>query len=86
MEKLFAISYKLRYYETSDWGTEYIKARNKDQALNSFIRSRKIRPNKFKGVNEWHWEEGAWSAEFWNIKEVKEVPCPHCKGKGIIHT
>ncbi len=86
MEKLFAISYKLRYYETSDWGTEYIKARNKDQALSSFMRSRKIRSNKFKSVNEWHWEEGVWSAEFWNITEVKEVQCPHCNGTGIIHT
>ena len=30
MEKTFAISYKLGYAETSDWGTEYLKANNKE--------------------------------------------------------
>jgi len=85
MEKIFAINYKLRYAETSDWGTEYLKAHNKEQALSIFAKSRKIPTTKFKGFNDWHWEEGIWSAEFRNIKQVKETPCPHCNGTGIIH-
>ncbi len=84
MEKIFAISYKLRYAETSDWGTEYLKAINKGQALSLFAKSRKVSTTKFKDFNDWHWEEGVWSAEFWNIKQVKETPCPHCSGTGII--
>jgi len=84
MEKTFAISFKLRYAETSDWGTEYLKASDKGQALNIFARARKISTTKFKSFNDWHWEEGVWSAEFWNIKKVKEMPCPHCSGTGII--
>jgi hypothetical protein len=85
MEKTFAISYKLRYAETSDWGIEYLKASNKEQALNSFAKTRKISTAKFKSSNDWHWEEGVWLAEFRNIKQVKEIPCPHCSGTGIIH-
>ena len=84
MEKLFAISYKLRYAETSDWGTEYLKANNKEHALSIFAKSRKVLTTKFKSFNDWRWEEGVWSAEFRNIKQVKEVPCPHCSGTGII--
>jgi len=64
MEKTFAIAYKLRYSETSDWGREYIKAYNEEQALKSFAKIKKIPTRKFKAVNEWHWEEGVWSAEF----------------------
>lgn len=86
MKKLFAISYKLRYAETSDCGTEYLKASSKEQALINFAKSRKIRMQKFKCVNEWHWEEGVWMGEFRNIKQVKKMPCPHCSGIGIIHT
>lgn len=85
MEKIFAISYKLRYTETSDWGTEYLKASNKGHALSIFAKARKIPTAKFKSFNDWHWEEGVWSAEFHNIKPVKEMPCPHCSGTGIIH-
>jgi hypothetical protein len=85
MEKTFAISYKLRYAETSDWETEYLKAINKEQALSKFAKARKITTTKFKGFNNWNWEEGVWSAEFRNIKQVKEIPCPHCSGIGIIH-
>lgn len=84
MEKLFAISYKLRYCETSDWETEYLKANNKAEALNIFAKRRKISTNKFKSFNDWCWEEGVWSAQFWNVKQVKEKPCSHCNGTGII--
>ncbi len=84
MKKLFAISYKLRYGETSNWGAEYIKANNKTEALNKFAKQRKISTNMFKSINEWFWEEGIWSAEFGNIKHVKEMPCSHCKGEGVI--
>lgn len=85
MEKLFAISYKLRYAETSDWGTEYLKASNKGQALSIFAKKRKISTDKFKSFNDWYWEEGVWLAQFWNIIQVKEIPCSHCSGTGIIH-
>jgi hypothetical protein len=84
MEKTFAISYKLRYAETSDWETEYLKASNKAQALSIFAKSRKIATTSFKSFNDWNWEEGVWSAEFKSIKQVKEIPCPHCSGSGII--
>lgn len=84
MEKLFAISYKLRYGETSDWETEYLKANNKTEALNRFAKQRKISTNKFKRIDEWYWEEGVWSAQFWNVMQVEENPCPHCNGTGII--
>jgi len=84
MEKKFEICYKLRYSETSDWGIEYLKARNKEQALNIFARSRDISTTEFKNLSDWHWEEGVWSAEFWNIKQIKEIPCSHCHGTGII--
>ncbi|MEW6507567.1 MAG: hypothetical protein AB1432_07480 [Bacteroidota bacterium] len=86
MEKLFAISYKLRYFETSDWGAEYIRAKSRSEALNRFAKLRKIRANKFKKITEWHWEEGVWLAQFSNIKVIKEIPCPHCSGKGIIYS
>jgi predicted methyltransferase len=86
MEKTFAISYKLRYAETSEWGTEYFKAINKQQALNNFAKTRKISTKKFNSYNDWQWEEGVWLAEFWNIKQVREITCPHCGGNGIIHT
>ena len=86
MEKTFAISYKLRYAETSDWGTEYLKANSKVQALNIFAKSRKILAKQFKSLDEWHWEEGVWSAEFRNIKQVNQTPCSHCNGTGIIQT
>lgn len=84
MEKLFAISYKLRYGETSDWETEYHRAITKELALKRFAKSRRIPNKKFKNYNDWFWEEGVWSAEFKNIKQVKEMPCPHCKGTGVI--
>lgn len=86
MEKLFAINYKLRYSETSDWGTEYVKAKDKNQALDKFAKLRKINKNKFKSSREWCWEEGVWSAELQNVKEVKGIQCPTCCGSGIIHT
>ena len=84
MGNTFAITYKLRYSETSDWETEYLKAESKGEALSIFAKSRKILTSKFKSFNDWRWEEGVWSAEFRNIKQVKEVPCPHCSGTGII--
>jgi len=84
MEKLFSISYKLRYAETSDWGSEYLRANNKKQALSLFAKKRKISTAKFKSSDDWCWEEGVWSAQFWNITQVKEIPCPHCSGTGII--
>lgn len=84
MEKLFAISYKLRYAETSDWGIEYQRAKTKEEALRIFAKSKKIPIKKFKSLNDWFWEEGVWSAEFWNIKQVNEKPCPHCNGEGVI--
>jgi len=85
MEKLFAINYKLRYAETSDWGTEYIKAKTKSQALNNFAKLRKIRKSKFQNIQDWKWEEGVWLAEFRNIAEVKAMTCSHCSGTGVIH-
>ena len=33
MKKTFEISYKLRYYETDEWGTECLKTATKKQAL-----------------------------------------------------
>lgn len=84
MEKTFAVNYKLRYAETSDWGTEYLKASNKEKALNIFAKTKKISTAKFKSFNDWHWEEGVWSAEFHGLKQVKEVPCPHCSGTGTM--
>jgi len=86
MKKLFAINYKLWYAETSDWGTEYVKANDKTQALSSFAKLRKIKPDKFKSIKEWSWEEGVWRAEFRYIKQVKEATCHHCGGTGKIHT
>jgi len=85
MEKLFAIGYKLRYAETSDYGTEYIQASSKEQALQRFAKARNIKTTKFKTIEKWCWEEGVWSAEFNNIKQVKELTCPHCNGAGVIH-
>jgi hypothetical protein len=82
MEKIFAIDYKLRYAETSDWGTEYLRASNREQALSIFAKSKGIRRTKFKSFDDWQWEEGVWSAEFRNIKLVIEEPCPHCNGTG----
>lgn len=84
MEKLFEISYKLRYGETSEGGSEYIKAYSKAEALEKFAKQRKISKKKFKSYNDWSWVEGVWSAEFWNIMQVKEMPCPHCYGTGTI--
>lgn len=78
--------YKLRFEETSDWETEYLKASTKEQALRIFAMSRKIRTTKFKSFTNWHWEEGVWSAEFMNIKQAKGIPCPHCCGTGVIHS
>ncbi len=87
MKKIFAINYKLRYAETSDWGTEYVNANNKTQALNIFAKLKKISVRKFNrlDLDNWEWEEGVWRAEFRNIKQVQEVPCPHCGGTGVIH-
>jgi hypothetical protein len=85
MKKLYAISYKLWYAETSDWGTEYVKAESKTQALNAFAKFKKIALSKINHPDRWKWEEGVWIAEFWNVKQVKEMPCPHCGGKGIVH-
>ncbi len=86
MEKLFAISYKLRYAETSDWGEKYIKAPDKKHALNKFTKLKKIRTSNYKSVNEWQWEEGVWMATFWNIKQISEISCPFCSGKETIHS
>ncbi len=85
MKKTFEISYKLRYYETDEWGTEYVKAATKKQALNQFAKLRKIRTKEFKNFEDWMWEEGVWLAHFKNIKQVEAMPCRHCRGTGIIH-
>ena len=85
MEKMFAISYEVRYAETSDWSTTYIKANDKEHALKKFAKSKKIPFQKFNNVGAWQWEEGVWLAEFRNIMQVKEIPCSHCNGTGIIH-
>ena len=85
MEKLFVISFKLRYGETSEWGTEYIKAQQQKKALNIFAKIKKIPTKKFNSVDEWSREEGVWLAKFRGIKQVKETICPHCNGSGIIH-
>lgn len=85
MEKIFAINYKLRYAETSDWGAEYIQAENKKQALTTFAKLKKIRASKLKGANEWEWEEGVWTGEIHSVKVVKAITCAHCNGTGIIH-
>ncbi|KAF0151909.1 MAG: hypothetical protein FD143_1519 [Ignavibacteria bacterium] len=85
MEKLFAVNYKLRYVETSDWGAEYIKAENKNQALAVFAKLKKIKTNKFKNANKWEWEEGVWTGEIHSINVVKTITCSHCNGAGIIH-
>lgn len=86
MEKLYSISYKLRYAETSDWETEYIRAKDREHALKNFARLKQIKIKQFRSFDEWRWEEGVWSAEFRSICEVKEMPCPHCSGTGIIHS
>ena len=84
MKKTFEISYKLRYYETDEWGTECLKTATKKQALNNFAKARKIRTKKFKSFKDWTWEEGVWLAQFKNIKQVEVMQCPHCGGTGII--
>lgn len=85
MERLFDITYKLRYCETSDWGNEILKATNERDALNLFAKSRRISIKKYEKAEDWQWEEGVWSANFHGISEVKEIKCPHCKGTGTIH-
>jgi len=85
MDKTFAVHYKLRYGETIDWDTEYLKASNKALALKKFAKLKKISASMLNHKNEWEWEEGVWAAEFVNIKQVIEIPCPNCDGTGIIH-
>ena len=84
MKNTYEISFKLRYCETEEWGKEILKATTKNQALNSFAKSRKIRTKEFKSFEDWSWEEGVWLARFKNINQVEVLQCPHCDGTGII--
>lgn len=82
--KTFQIGYKLYYVETSEWGTETIKAKNKQEALMSFAKMKSVEGGSFPRYSDWRWNEGTWLAVFRYIKEVKLVTCPHCLGKGEI--
>lgn len=85
MNKLFEINYKLRYGETSDWAHEIINANSKNLALKKFSLLKKIKTDNINTPQNWIWEEGVWSAEFNSILEIREILCPHCKGKGKIY-
>jgi len=85
MNRLFEINYKLRYRETSDWGSEIINANSKNIALKKFSLLKKIKVNNFNIPSNWNWKEGVWFAEFNGINEIQKILCPHCKGKGIIY-
>lgn|GEM_PF-7040823 len=76
---------QLRYDETNDWGTEYFKADDKNIALNLFAIYRRIPTEEFNNYTEWKWKEGVWSAVLRSINEIKEIPCSHCHGTGVIH-
>ncbi|MBI3577963.1 MAG: hypothetical protein HY089_00965 [Ignavibacteriales bacterium] len=80
--KTYEIGYKLYYGETSDAATEYIKAKNRLEALRTFARNRELRKSKFTNLSSWQWEEGVWRAAFKYVKEVRVQPCPHCGGTG----
>lgn len=82
--KTFQIGYKLYYGETSDWGTETIKAKNKQEALLSFTKKRSVERGSSSRCTDWRWNEGSWLAAFRYIKEVKLIACPHCCGIGVI--
>lgn len=84
-KKTFAISYKLRYAETEDESIDYLEAIDKEHALIDFAKLKNIEKKDFRSFKEWIWEEGVWWAKFKNIKQVKEIPCPHCSGKGTIY-
>ncbi|GAB6283612.1 MAG: hypothetical protein STSR0008_23950 [Ignavibacterium sp.] len=85
MKKFFEINYKLRYHETSDWGSEIINANSKNLALKKFSLLKKIKMDNITNPQNWIWEEGVWSAEFNSITEIRGILCPHCKGEGIIY-
>jgi len=51
--KTFQIGYKLFYGETSEWGTETIRAETKQQALMDFAKSRSISKQSLLHYANW---------------------------------
>jgi len=82
--KTFEIQYKCYYGETSDYGCEYVRARDKNAALRKFARSRGMYKVDLENVDNWRWESGVWFEKFKYIQEVDVIPCPHCGGTGEV--
>jgi len=73
MKKSFEIGFKLYYGESSEWGTETLRATTREDALQEFARHKKIGGSKLIPFQDWSWNEGVWDASFRYVKRVDQV-------------
>lgn len=83
--KTFKVSFKSYYRELCDWGSEYVKARNRRTALRKFATKHVVKSANCDDPEDWRWWEGDWYHAFHLIEEVARTPriCGHCKGAGL---
>ncbi len=82
----YMIFYKCYYHEFSDWGEEIIEAPTPLDALQRFLKSRRIR-RKARLDGEYEWWDGDWLMTYRGINVLDEnerVDCPTCHGRGTV--
>ncbi len=84
--KVFEVAYKRYYHELSDWSCDYIRAKDKKNALRIFASRHRIKPRQGEQSENWRWWDGESYMAFRYIHEIDRVPkpCPHCQGAGMI--
>jgi hypothetical protein len=84
--RIFKISFKLYYRELCDWGSEYVKAKNKRAALRNFAKRHGLQAASVRDPESWRWWEDDWYNAFHAIEEVssRSKICAACKGVGTV--
>jgi hypothetical protein len=72
--RIFRISFKLYYRELCDWGCEYVKARNRQMALQKFGKKHGVESTSVDDPENWRWWEDDWYYAFQLVEEVAGVP------------
>lgn len=70
----YEIQIKYYYGETSDYGTEIVKAENKLNALKKFAKRKGISSENLHDYENWTWWEGEWYARIKIVKRLTKVP------------
>jgi hypothetical protein len=72
------------YQETSEHGSDYVRASGKRGALRQFAKQHKIPGAGRQSPGNWRWWDGVWLCELRGAEQVEVIPCPHCDGRGEI--